>query len=177
MVKAYFKNLRRMFSSNWLRLGAISLIIAIGISVATGINAIPEQIRDALVTASLPPENVMIANEIADKIELIGNILPPFFILLSALTALTTITRLIEEERPVFACYKTLGYSSASLIFRYVAFALTCAVIGCGLGLVSGNFLLRPFVFNVAQIKFNLPDEGGVYLTQGLIWSAVTARF
>ncbi len=51
-------------------------------------------------------------------------------------------------------------------------FTAVCAVTGCAIGLVVGNFLLRPFIFNVVSIKFDLPDPGGIYFTHGLIWAA-----
>jgi putative ABC transport system permease protein len=161
-----------MFTANVLRLGAIALIIAVGIAVATGIGAVSSQIRSAPEYGSLTREQVLIIGGIADKVELLGNVLPPFFIFISALTALATVTRLVEEERPAFACYKTLGYSNFSIIFRYTAFASVCAVIGCIIGLAVGNFLLRPAIFNVVKIKFDIPDTSGIFLTQGLIWSA-----
>ena len=174
MVKTYAKTLRRMFKANIVRFIAISMIIAIGIALVTGIGTLPLQIRDSLVSAAFAPEQRAAVNELADKVELISFIFPTFFIAVSALTALTTMTRLVDEERPVFACFKTLGYSGFSIVFRYVLFAVVCAAAGCVIGLAVGNFLLRPVMFNTVQTKFNLPDaEKILYLSQGLIWSAV----
>lgn len=161
-----------MFRANILRLGAISLIVAIGIAVATAIVSVPFQIRDALELAGLTPDKVFIVQEIASKIELIGNVVPPVFIFISALTAITTTTRLVEEERQIFACYKTLGYSDFSVVFRYMVFAFACAVAGCLMGLLMGNFLLRPVIFDMIKIKFGLPYVSGFYLAYGIIWSA-----
>lgn len=173
MVKTYNKNLRRMFKSNILRLIAISAIISIGIAIVTGISAIPLQIRDALGNAELPLPQVFEINALADKVELIGFILPSFFILVALLTVLTTITRLVEEERPTFACYKTLGYSDSMIILRYVVFAFICTSFGCIGGLLFGNYLLKPAIYGAIISRYDLPNISGIHLTQGLIWSAI----
>jgi len=172
-LKTYNKNLRRMFKVNILRILAISAIVAIGISIVTGVSAIPLQIRDALVSADLESSQLFEINALADKIELIAYILPTFFILVSALTVITTITRLVEEERQTFACYKTLGYSNFTIILRYVVFAITCTSIGCAVGLLFGNFLLKPAIYGAITSRYDLPEISGIYLTQGLIWSAI----
>ena len=171
-MKTYGKTLRRMFNANLIRLAAIGMIIAIGIGVATGIATLPLQIRDSLASASFGPEQTALVNEVADKVELLGFIFPVFFIAVSALTALTTMTRLVEEERPVAACLKTLGYSDASIIFRHIIFAAVCSAAGCLLGLIAGNFLLRPIIFNAIKTKFDLLDTDKIfYVREGLMWS------
>lgn len=161
-----------MFKSNILRLIAISAIIAIGISIVTGITAIPLQMRDALKNANLPPFQVFEIEALADKVELIGFILPTFFIIVSGLTVLTTITRLVEEERPTFACYKTLGYSNGMIVLRYAVFAFICTAVGCAVGLLFGNYALRPAIYGAVISRNDLPNVEGVYLNQGFIWSA-----
>lgn len=174
-LKTYNKNLQRMFKHNILRLLAICFIVAIGIAIATGVGSSAYQIRDALdISNSLSSTNSLTLRGIADKIELIGGIIPPFFIVISILVTSTTFARLIEEERATIACYKTLGYSKFLIILRYLIFSFAAVIIGCFLGIMLGNFALRPIIFNATVAKYGeVTTPNGVYLTQGIIWSII----
>lgn len=176
MVKTYNKSILRMFKSNFLRLFAISMIIAIGISLVTSISGAAEKMREAANCTIPATEHSILAKAIADKIEIIGYILPVFFIAVAALAALTTVTRLIEEERPIIACLKTLGYSNSIIITKYMIFAGVCCIIGCSLGLIIGNYAILPVLYESATSRFDISNpENSLFITQGLIWSAVMA--
>lgn len=174
-LKTYNKDLQRMYRANILRLFAIGLIIAIGIAFATGIGAVANEIRDAIANATdLSMIDKLTLEGIADKVELMGIILPPFFIAISMLVTSTTIARLVEEERSTIACYKTLGYSNFLIISRYIVFSFTTVVIGCVLGILLGNFALRPAIFQAAASNYGtIMPPNNVYLTQGIIWSII----
>lgn len=92
----------------------------------------------------------------SDKVRAITYVLMVAFLLVTALVVLSTMTRLIEEERSQIACLRTLGYSPAKIIFKYVLFAL----IGCGIGGAGAYFVewgvasLLYFVFNYS---FTMP--------------------
>ncbi|MCM1437663.1 MAG: ABC transporter permease [Roseburia sp.] len=85
-----------------------------------------------------------------DKVSAICYVLMVAFVLVTALVVLSTMTRLIEEERSQVACLRTLGYSSWRIIFKYVLFA----VIGCGLG-GAGAYLVQFGVCNLLYFVFN----------------------
>lgn len=173
MIKSYTKNLNRMFLSNKLRFFAIGLIVMIGVAIATSLCALPDQVRDALANGTFEPDAVAFLHDMSNRIQSLGNIIPVFFIAVSSLAVLTTLTRLIEEDRPTVACYKTLGYSNFAIIIRYVFFAFACALFGTLIGLILGNFVLRPVMFNVVTRTFDVSFRGHTfYLKQGLIWSA-----
>lgn len=74
----------------------------------------------------------------ADKVLEIGNILMVMFIAVSLLVVLSSMTRLMEEERAQIACLKTLGYSSFSIVMRYILFALVALIAGGGGGFFVG---------------------------------------
>lgn len=86
----------------------------------------------------------------SDKVMGIGLVLMVAFVFVTALVVLSTMTRLLEEERSQIACLKTLGYSSAKVISNYLLFALIATALGgvgsyfLGLGLAH----LLYFVFN-----------------------------
>ena len=74
----------------------------------------------------------------ADKVRGIGNILMIIFIAVSLLVVLSSMMRLMEEERAQIACLKTLGYSSVSIVMRYLLFALVALLAGGGGGFFVG---------------------------------------
>lgn len=85
----------------------------------------------------------------ADKIDKIAVVFPIFFYFIAALVALTTITRLVEEERTSIGLLKSLGYSKMKITGKYIAYGLTCSVIGSVVGIILGIFVL-PYVIYVA---------------------------
>ena len=74
----------------------------------------------------------------ADKVRGIGNILMIIFIAVSLLVVLSSMMRLMEEERAQIACLKTLGYSSFGIVARYLMFALVALLAGGGGGFFVG---------------------------------------
>lgn len=72
------------------------------------------------------------------------------FLLVTALVVLSTMTRLIEEERSQVACLSTLGYPSWRIIFKYVLFAM----IGCGIG-GAGAYFVEMGVATLLYVVFN----------------------
>ncbi len=78
------------------------------------------------------------------------------FLLVTALVVLSTMTRLIEEERAQVACLSTLGYPSWRIIFKYVLFAM----IGCGIGGVGAYFVemgVATLLYVVFNYSFTMP--------------------
>ena len=74
----------------------------------------------------------------ADKVRGIGNILMVIFIAVTLLVVLSSMMRLMDEERSQIACLKTLGYGSISIVMRYVFFALVALAVGGAVGFFVG---------------------------------------
>ncbi len=72
-------------------------------------------------------------NAYAEKINAIGYVLMVVFLLVTLLVVLSTMTRLLEEERAQIACMQTLGYSPFMILSKYLLFALAGTLIG-GIG-------------------------------------------
>lgn len=102
-----------------------------------------------------------------EKVMGIGLVLMVAFIFVTALVVLSTMTRLLEEERGQIACLKTLGYSSAKIIFKYILFAMLATGVGgagayfVGLGLAylicyvfNFSFVMPPISSHVAVTFF-----------------------
>lgn len=74
----------------------------------------------------------------ADKVRGIGNILMIIFIAVTLLVVLSSMMRLMDEERSQIACLKTLGFGSVSIVMRYIIFALVALAAGGGIGFFVG---------------------------------------
>ena len=74
----------------------------------------------------------------ADKVRGIGNILMIIFIAVTLLVVLSSMMRLMDEERSQIACFKTLGYGSVCIVLRYVFFALVALAVGGCVGFFVG---------------------------------------
>lgn len=93
-----------------------------------------------------------------NNIRVLSNIFPIFFFILSSMICLTTLTRLIEEDRVIIGTYKALGYTSGSIIAKYVIYSLSACVFGTIIGIAVG-VILFPFAINSAySIMYTLPQ-------------------
>lgn len=102
-------------------------------------------------------KSYVVLNNITDKVDVIANIFPIFFIVVVALVALTTMSRLINEERSVIGCYRSLGYSNSQILFKYVSFSLLSTVIGSIIGVILGAFVLPNIIYPAFGNMFILP--------------------
>jgi putative ABC transport system permease protein len=81
----------------------------------------------------------------AESIGKLAEVFPMIFFLVAALVSLTTMTRMVEEERLQIGTMKALGYGKAAIASKYVFYALSASLIGSILGLLVGGTVL-PFV-------------------------------
>lgn len=108
----------------------------------------------------------------AEKLDIISLIFPIFFGLVSALVVLTTMTRMVEKDRMIIGCYKTLGYSNFKIGFKYFFFAALSCVIGAVVGFFAGFRSIPLVVVNVYSSMFHFPPLSyGFYYLFGLISS------
>lgn len=107
-----------------------------------------------------------------DKIDVLTLVFPVFFIAVAALVVLTTMTRMIEEERAAIGCYKTLGYGDGKVSFKYAGFSLLCCVVGAAAGMAVGLTVLPIAVYPAFHAMFFMPEMAwAVRLSAGL-WAA-----
>lgn len=93
----------------------------------------------------------------ASSIEAIGLVFPVVFIVVAVLIALTTIARLVEEERGLIGTYKSLGYGNRTILGKYLLYALSACLIGSAAGEFCGFVLFPTFLFSVFQMMYLLP--------------------
>ena len=95
----------------------------------------------------------------ASSIEAIGLVFPVVFIIVAVLIALTTITRMVEEERSLIGTYKSLGYSRHTILMKYFMYALGASLIGVILGCVCGFIVFPTFLFSVVfEAMYQIPE-------------------
>ena len=110
----------------------------------------------------------------ADKVRGIGNILMIIFIAVTLLVVLSSMMRMMDEERAQIACLKTLGYGSFAIVMRYVFFALVALAAGGGAGFFVGYGVswLICYVFGYSYIMPPISviiNPGYYFLSIGVI--------
>lgn len=96
--------------------------------------------------------------ENAQRITNIAAVFPVFFILVAALVCLTTMTRMVEEQRVQIGTLKALGYSNAKIIRKYIFYAAAATLSGAVFGIAVGMKLF-PFVIITAYgMMYDLPE-------------------
>ena len=94
----------------------------------------------------------------AQKVDSIAKVFPVFFILVAALVCLTTMTRMVEEQRTQIGTYKALGYSGARIAGKYLFYAATAASAGSCIGVVVGLQIFPKIIYSCYNISYNIPD-------------------
>ena len=94
-------------------------------------------------------------------IDALSDVFPIFFVLVAALVCITTMTRMVGEERTVIGTMKAMGYSTAVTMSKYLLYAGSAALLGCVLGYFLGTLLI-PFlvwfsygiIYDYARLEF-----------------------
>ena len=109
------------------------------------------------------------------SIENISTVFPVFFFLIAVLICLTTMTRMVEENRGEIGTLKALGYNNIEISKKFIIYASVASISGCILGILIGVNLF-PFVINYAyQMIFMLPKFYIKYYPSYIIQSIVAS--
>lgn len=96
--------------------------------------------------------------EDAEKVDAIAQVFPVFFVLVAALVCLTTMTRMVEEERTQIGTLKALGYGRRSIMMKYLMYAVLASLVGSAVGLTVGFQLFPRVIINAYGIMYIMPD-------------------
>lgn len=110
----------------------------------------------------------------ADKVRGIGNILMIIFLAVTLLVVLSSMMRLMDEERSQIACLKTLGFSSFTIVMKYIFFALVALAVGGAIGFFVGYGVswLICNIFNYGHVMPPIDvivNPGYFFLSVGII--------
>lgn len=95
----------------------------------------------------------------SDIVQGVSRVFPAFFLLVAALVCITTMTRMIDEERTQIGTLKALGYSNASIISKYLIYAGSGAIVGCGLGVLVGSIAFPTILWQAYKIMLYITDS------------------
>lgn len=90
----------------------------------------------------------------SDNMSKIANVFPVVFFVIAALISLTSMTRMVEEQRGLIGTFKALGYSNLSISMKYVIYATLATVIGAVIGMNIGFQLLPRIVISLYQMMY-----------------------
>ncbi|MEI5995278.1 ABC transporter permease [Candidatus Enterococcus mansonii] len=88
----------------------------------------------------------------------VAQIFPLIFIVVAAFVALTTMSRLVDEERLIIGTLKSLGYSNSKILSKYLIYASTGSIIGSFLGTLVGFNVLPNMLWETYSMKYSLPS-------------------
>ena len=95
----------------------------------------------------------------SDIVNGIAKIFPAFFLAVAALVCVTTMTRMVDEERTQIGILKALGYGSGSIMGKYLAYTGSASLIGCSVGMLLGTVLFPQIIWNAYCIMYNFSDQ------------------
>lgn len=104
-------------------------------------------------------------NDNADKVNDVAVVFPFFFFFIAGLIALTSVTRMVSEDRGSIGTLKSLGYSNASILKKYLFYALFACLIGSFVGIITGVYILPVVIYKCYESLFVMP-------TAHYLWSA-----
>ena len=96
--------------------------------------------------------------EDAQKVDAIAKVFPVFFVLVAALVCLTTMTRMVEEERTQIGTMKALGYGKGAIVSKYLLYAISASIVGSAIGLTIGFQLFPRVIIRAYSILYFMPD-------------------
>ena len=88
----------------------------------------------------------------------IAKVLPFFFFLVAALVCMTTMNRMVEEQRTQIGVLKALGYSEARIMGKYLFYAGSAAWIGSVIGFLIGSTIFPTVIWNAYKIMYHMGD-------------------
>ena len=95
----------------------------------------------------------------ADRMRAIGEVFPLIFFLVAALISLTTMTRMVEEERTQIGTLKALGYGNLSIIGKYLWYAILATLTGGVFGILIGEKILPYIIITAYKIMYRHMDD------------------
>ena len=93
-----------------------------------------------------------------ERVGNLGDVFPAVFYLVAALVSLTTMTRMIEEERTQIGTMKALGYGKGAIVSKYLWYSLSATLLGGVLGIIVGSYLFPWVIMKAYGILYtNIP--------------------
>ena len=95
----------------------------------------------------------------SDIVAGVAKIFPVFFLAVAALVCITTMTRMIDEERTQIGILKALGYSSRAIMGKFLGYSGSASILGCVFGLLLGCFVFPVIIWYAYCIMYNFSPQ------------------
>ncbi|MBQ8823548.1 MAG: ABC transporter permease [Lachnospiraceae bacterium] len=111
----------------------------------------------------------------SDIVEKVADVFPVFFFLVAALVCMTTMNRMVEEQRTQIGTFKALGYSDGVIMAKYLFYSGSSALIGCVAGFVIGCLGIPRIIWIAYQMMYIQIPFKDVFMADMLIFSLVVS--
>ena len=102
----------------------------------------------------------------SERINDIANVFPLMFFLVAALVSLTSMTRMVSEERTLIGVHKALGYSTVQIATKYLLYALSASLLGAVIGIACLSQVLPGVIVSAYGSIYTIPNGGTPYPIQ-----------
>ncbi len=102
----------------------------------------------------------------SERINNIANVFPLMFFLVAALVSLTSMTRMVSEERTLIGVHKALGYSTVQIATKYLLYALSASLLGAVIGIACLSQVLPGVIVSAYGSIYTIPNGGAPYPIQ-----------
>ena len=94
----------------------------------------------------------------SDSIQAIATVFPAVFLAVAILISLTTVSRMVDEDRGLFGTYKSLGFTDEEIRRKYLVYSALACIFGSALGTILAFVGLPEFVFIIFSVMYILPE-------------------
>ncbi len=94
----------------------------------------------------------------SERIANIGKVFPVVFFVIAALISLTSMTRMVEEQRVQIGTLKALGYTKVQIALKYIIYAVLATLIGGIIGMLLGFRILPEIIYNMYAMMYSMKD-------------------
>ncbi len=106
-------------------------------------------------------------------IESVGKVFPVFFFLVAMLVCLTTMTRMVEEQRTQVGTMKALGYGKGMIMAKFLVYSAAASVAGAVFGILLCAYVFPEIIYAAYAMMYILPEL--IHVPQVPVWIIVTA--
>lgn len=111
----------------------------------------------------------------AKRLASIATAFPWIFFVVAALVSLTTMTRMVEEERVLIGTYKALGYGKGRIAAKYLLYAGIACIVGCIVGILIGFQVLPAVIIRAYGTMYILPETVIAFQWKYALIAGITA--
>lgn len=111
----------------------------------------------------------------SDIVQGVSRVFPAFFLLIAALVCITTLTKMVDDERTQIGVLKAMGYGSGSIMGKYLFYCGSAAILGCGLGVTVGSVVFPKILWAAYGLILNLTPKVELRLDVPLCLAVVGA--